>query len=180
MESKPTHARPQLYAYYFLGLKEIAKEFGYNLVVHGSMNRDLDLIAIPWVDNPKSDFDLINALAKYMTGCVTEEQYKKEIYLFKELPGGRKSYVINLNRGGYKKDKNGDLVEPFEFEKDPEYYIDISVTPPGTSNLKARNDMIGLLENYSTFLAANGYMDEDWRSEPPFAIDEFLKLTDGK
>lgn len=41
-----------------------------------------------------------------------------------------------------------------------------------------RNEKIGLLENYSTFLAANGYMDEDWRSEPPYAIDEFLKLTD--
>lgn len=40
-----------------------------------------------------------------------------------------------------------------------------------------RNEKIGLLENYSTFLAANGYMDEDWRSEPPYAIDEFLKLT---
>lgn len=40
-----------------------------------------------------------------------------------------------------------------------------------------RNNKISLLENYSTFLAANGYMDEDWRSEPPYAIDEFLKLT---
>lgn len=44
--------------------------------------------------------------------------------------------------------------------------------------LSNRNAIIGLLENYSTFLAANGYMDEDWRSEPPYAIDEFLKLTE--
>lgn len=40
-----------------------------------------------------------------------------------------------------------------------------------------RSEKIDLLENFSTFLAANGYMDEDWRSEPPFAIDEFLRLT---
>lgn len=26
-------------------------------------------------------------------------------------------------------------------------------------------------------MAANGYMDDDWRTEPPFAIDRFLELT---
>lgn len=48
-QPKLTHAKPQLYAFYFLKLKEIAKELGYNLVIDGSMARDLDLIAIPWV-----------------------------------------------------------------------------------------------------------------------------------
>lgn len=41
-----------------------------------------------------------------------------------------------------------------------------------------KSEKIALLENYSTFLAANGYMDSDWREEPPYAIDEFMKLTD--
>lgn len=40
-----------------------------------------------------------------------------------------------------------------------------------------QREKIDLLENFSTYLAANGYMDDDWRSEPPYAIDEFLKLT---
>lgn len=31
------------------------------------------------------------------------------------------------------------------------------------------------LEKYSIFLEKNGYMDIDWRTEEPFAIDEFLK-----
>ena len=53
--SKPLHAKPNIYAYYFEALKAIAKEYGYNLVVHGSMNRDLDLIAIPWVNDPKPE-----------------------------------------------------------------------------------------------------------------------------
>jgi hypothetical protein len=57
---KPTHAKPSLYAYYFMALKDIAKEYGYNLVVHGSLNRDLDLIAIPWVDDPGSEVEMIN------------------------------------------------------------------------------------------------------------------------
>lgn len=119
---KPTHAKPSLYAYYFLQLKEIAIEYGYNLVVHGSMNRDLDLIAIPWVDDPKDEFEMINALAKYITGYTSDQ---KETYLHKILPGGRGSYVINLNRGGYQKNNEG---EPLYIE-DPQYYIDISVTP---------------------------------------------------
>lgn len=46
--------------------------------------------------------------------------------------------------------------------------------------LMTRNEKINLLENLCTFLAANGYMDDDYRSEPPYAIDEFLKLTDEK
>ncbi len=42
--SKPIHVKPQFYTYAFLPLKEIALRYGYNLVIHGSMNRDMDLI----------------------------------------------------------------------------------------------------------------------------------------
>jgi hypothetical protein len=123
---KPTHAKPQLYAYYFLQLKDIAKEFGYNLVVHGSINRDLDLIAIPWVDDPKDEFEMIRTLAFYLNGEASEDRGK---YLFTVQPGGRHNYVINLNRGGYKRNENGDIADPIHFTPDPEYYLDISVTP---------------------------------------------------
>lgn len=44
-----------MYALFYHDLKRIALRFGYNLVLHGSMNRDLDIIAIPWVDKPKSE-----------------------------------------------------------------------------------------------------------------------------
>lgn len=128
MEStKPTHAKPQLYAYYFLQLKEIAKEYGYNLVVHGSMNRDLDLIAIPWIDDAKDERDLIQALHSHITGLTVANEHEDAIFMFKELPGGRHSYVININRGGYRNgvDENGIP----KYDQDPQYYIDISVTP---------------------------------------------------
>lgn len=129
METKPIHAKPQLYAYYFYELKDIAKEFGYNLVVHGSMNRDLDLIAIPWVNDPKPELEMIQALNKHMTGHIAAEGYEKDIYLINKQPGGRTSYVIQLNRGGYRRNKEGDIADPIEFVEDPQYYIDISVTP---------------------------------------------------
>jgi len=112
---KPTHAKPNLYSYYFFDLKEIAKDFGYNLVVHGSMNRDLDLIAIPWIDDPKPELDMIQELYKYLTGNTAHENHWKDIYMYKELPGGRHAYVLNLNRGGYKRNDNGDISDPIKF-----------------------------------------------------------------
>jgi len=127
-ERKPIHAKPSLYAYYFLHLKEIALEYGYNLVLHGSMARDLDLIAIPWVDDPKPELDMINALSQHMNGVTSNNP---ETFMHKMLPGGRKSFVINLNRGGYRRNNEGDISDPIEFTPDPQYYIDISVTPKG-------------------------------------------------
>jgi len=120
--------KPNLYAYYFQPLKEIAKEYGYNLVVHGSMNRDLDLIAIPWVNEPKPEIEMINAFANWLNGELDKT-------MIGTLPGGRTSYVINLNRGGYKKNAEGLIIDPLEFVKDPQYYIDISVTPCGSAKI---------------------------------------------
>lgn len=118
---KPVHAKPQLYAYYFEGMKTIARDMGYNLVVHGSMARDLDLIAIPWVDDPKPEFEMVEAMKEYLGGRILSGAGHR-------LPGGRTSYVINLNRGGYKRNEADEIAEPLEFTPDPEYYIDISVT----------------------------------------------------
>lgn len=39
-------------------------------------------------------------------------------------------------------------------------------------------DVVAVLEMYSLFLERNGYMDVDWRTEEPYAIDEFLKEYD--
>lgn len=128
--SKPIHAKPSLYAYYFISLKEIAIEYGYNLVLHGSLNRDLDLIAIPWVDDAKPELALMRALTECLGGKLMLKNIEGQKNEFASaLQAGRTNYVIDLNRGGYKRDDNGDIIEPFEFTDDPQYYIDISVTP---------------------------------------------------
>lgn len=46
---------------------------------------------------------------------------------------------------------------------------------PEELKLIIRSERIDLLEKYSLWLEKHGYLDSDWRSEPPFAIDEFLK-----
>ena len=51
-------------------LIDIAKQHGYALAVHGSVSRDLDLIAVPWVEDAADGLTLIKAF-KDATGCVT-------------------------------------------------------------------------------------------------------------
>jgi hypothetical protein len=111
---KPIAVKPRLYAMYFHRLMEIAREMGYNLLISGSMNRDLDLVAVPWVDNPKPEMELIQAFDMYLRGALMD---KPDHYMHNVLAGGRSAYVINLNRF---RDSEG---------VDPQYYIDISITP---------------------------------------------------
>jgi len=68
--TKPIHVKPSLYAHYFITLKAIALEFGYNLVLHGSLNRDLDLIAIPWEPEVKSHDTMIGRFAHALGGRI--------------------------------------------------------------------------------------------------------------
>jgi hypothetical protein len=52
-------------------LRDTARSMGYALAVHGTQRRDLDLVAIPWIDKAKSPDELIQALAlrtKDLTG----------------------------------------------------------------------------------------------------------------
>lgn len=44
-------------------------------------------------------------------------------------------------------------------------------------SLLKHSEKIELLEKYSLFLEENGYTDIDWRTEEPFAIDEFMKIN---
>ena len=43
-----------------------------------------------------------------------------------------------------------------------------------------RGKIIELLEAYSEWLMDHHYLDTDWKDEPPFAIDEFMKYLDKK
>lgn len=119
MNQKLIKTKPHFYAVCLSGMQTIAKDLGYNLIVHGSMNRDMDLVAIPWTDNPSSHEILLHSLCEYL-GVPIEEKTKSNLkpFMFSVLPGGRYSYVINLNRGG-----------KFNGYLDAEYYLDISITP---------------------------------------------------
>lgn len=119
--NKPVKVKPHFYSVCLRFLQEIAMEMGYNLIVHGSMSRDLDLVAIPWINDPKSHLELLQAFNLYLNGVTkdvpesSEYSIEESCYMYTLLPGGRSSYIINLNRGG-----------PYNSYIDEQYYLDNS------------------------------------------------------
>lgn len=43
-------------------VRAVARAHGYAIALHGSLKRDLDLVAVPWVEEVSSPGELINAL----------------------------------------------------------------------------------------------------------------------
>ena len=123
---KPIHARPSLYAFYFEGIKEIGLRYGYNIVLHGSMNRDLDLIAIPWNETVGVKGKMLEEIAEAIGGYILNEDEENR-QLFRIKYHGRECWVININRSI--KNKFSGMVTEFINEGDPQYYIDISILP---------------------------------------------------
>lgn len=123
---KPVHAKPSLYAFYFEGIKEIGKNYGYNIVLHGSMNRDLDLIALPWFDYVGDKIKMLNNIAEFIGGKLVFEP-EENLLNFAKSHHGRMQYVININRN-LKIGLQGISVA-IEKYNDPQYYIDISIFP---------------------------------------------------
>lgn len=64
-------------------IRDRARSLGYAIGVHGSMRRDLDLIAVPWIDSP-SDRDTL-AAEIHKAACGIERQK----YQWEEKPRGR-------------------------------------------------------------------------------------------
>src|SRR5690242_9505289 len=73
-KEKPTKAKPVFYACCYEPLKVIAKEMGYNLLINGSLNRDMDLVAIAWSDEPKPMKEVVVAFDKYLRGIHYAEE----------------------------------------------------------------------------------------------------------
>lgn len=118
-EKKPIHVKPSFYALMFEPIKQIALKYGYNCVLHGSLNRDLDLILIPWQIELGSLNDMLNEIADYIGG--ERDDWNESD---RKAPHGRKWYSINILRSGY-----CELMEGEKYIPDQQYYVDISVTP---------------------------------------------------
>lgn len=108
--------RAPYYAHLYTILATKSKEYGYALALHGSMQRDLDIIAIPWIDNAAEPIELIRALEQISGGfCVPRTTTNGVVtppYDPVLKPHGRMAWSIALSNNG---------------PKGP--YIDISVVP---------------------------------------------------
>ena len=59
---KPRPSYAPVYAALYPAMAEVARECGYALAVHGSLQRDFDVVAIAWTNVVQTPFDLITAL----------------------------------------------------------------------------------------------------------------------
>ena len=87
---KPNYG-PVYAAAMYPGLATIFHRHGYALACHGSLARDFDLIAVPWMDEV-SDFDdvLKDVTTKYALRLVGKPELKKH---------GRVAYTLSCGFG---------------------------------------------------------------------------------
>jgi hypothetical protein len=126
--AKPIHAKPSLFAFYFEIIKEIGLKYGYNIVLHGSMNRDLDLIAIPWEENISDKELMVDEIVEVIGGNLLMQNRSVNDTIgtrFDYKPHNRIVYIININRD-FEMKFNG-LVSKIKEYADPQYYIDLSI-----------------------------------------------------
>lgn len=90
---------PVLYAIYFGILKKVARRYGYALALHGSLTRDMDLVAFPWVEKPKSHISMLRAMNKHLGNKLSRGQ--KPYSYFEKKQHGRESFTICTGGGGY-------------------------------------------------------------------------------
>lgn len=85
--------------------REVAKEYGYALGVHGSQVRDLDLIAAPWTFDARPAEDMVHAICGAVKGIIIDfpdaipQDETKHNPVFR--PHGRRAWSIQLGSGRY-------------------------------------------------------------------------------
>lgn len=80
-----------MYAAMYPGLAKITRDHGYALAVHGTLGRDMDLICIPWVDEPADPQDVVDA--------ITTEYSIRQIGCPEEKKHGRRAWTISVGFG---------------------------------------------------------------------------------
>lgn len=105
---------PAIYARLAALLAERAEQLGYAIGVHGSLSRDLDLIAVPWTDTAVDVSALIESLRECCGGYIladgtpaarfdpeSKAWIEKPIKSPEAKPHGRLAWSINLGGGAY-------------------------------------------------------------------------------
>ena len=86
------------YACIYPGLAEIAQKHGYALAIHGSLQSDLDLVAIPWTDKAVDAETLINALMVVAAAYLPKGRPDRDP---EQKPHGRLAWSLHLEAGAY-------------------------------------------------------------------------------
>lgn len=74
-------------------IREIAHDHGYAIAVHGSLARDIDLVAVPWIEHAKDADKLVESIKGAIAGvlgrcCIAGPPT--------EFAHGRRAWVIHI------------------------------------------------------------------------------------
>lgn len=86
------------YVMAYTKLERLAWRHGYCLALHGSMARDLDLIAIPWTDDADSPEKLLASFSRFI---VNKAKVTYKIGKPTPKPHGRLGYVLPIGHEGH-------------------------------------------------------------------------------
>ena len=101
-----TNGRAVFYTIFWESFRKAALERGWTLALHGSMASDMDIIAVPWVDDACPASELVSALSD----CLGETMWKDHHFRDPTPKShGRVVYTLSIFS---------------------DYYIDLSVIPP--------------------------------------------------
>lgn len=76
--SKPRPSWAPFYCALYPELAEIAREHGYALAIHGSLQRDFDLVCIPWINTPSEPKVIVEAItSRYAMWQVGDPERKE-------------------------------------------------------------------------------------------------------
>lgn len=78
-------------------IRAAAKELGYAVAIHGTLTRDLDLLAVPWVDEAAEPMTLVNMIRDSVGGYVIGDRTDERGYISEhptDQPHGRMSWNI--------------------------------------------------------------------------------------
>jgi hypothetical protein len=93
LSKKPkAHYAPVYAAAMYPELAEIARANGYALAVHGSLARDMDLVAIPWVEAPSEPEAIIDAITSTFAARLVGGPPSLK-------PHGRLTYTLSIGFG---------------------------------------------------------------------------------
>lgn len=78
-------------------IRSAAKELGYAVAIHGTLSRDLDLLAVPWIEEAAEPIELVRMIASEVSGFIIGNRTDERGYISDqphEMPHGRMSWNI--------------------------------------------------------------------------------------
>jgi hypothetical protein len=105
-----TDGRAVFYTMFYNDFRKAALECGYSLALHGSMANDMDLIAVPWVEDVQPVEELVKRISDCIGNTVWKDYHLKTIGM---KPHNRICYTLSIFS---------------------DWYIDLSIIKPITTS----------------------------------------------